>query len=257
MVESVLNVAAELTVEYTANGASLRRDGNRGPLAAPQGVYRCAPGPFLAGGDSGPFLAGGDSGPFLAGGDSGPFPASADPALGSGPAATGTASDAWIALAVTDDAQWAALCRLLDRADLAADPALATFAGRRATACHDRLDEAIGAWAAALDRPRALAALAAAGIPAAPVTPAADLLANPQLAARGFFERLSHPVVGEHPMPGVAFRLASHPGPLLRRPSPVFGQHDDEVYGGLLGLTGAEIAGLRERGVIADRPAGV
>ncbi|CAO5257881.1 hypothetical protein FAGKG844_850012 [Frankia sp. AgKG'84/4] len=42
MVEAVLNVAAELTIERTANGAELARDGNRGPLAAPQGVYRCA-----------------------------------------------------------------------------------------------------------------------------------------------------------------------------------------------------------------------
>ncbi|WP_007509544.1 CaiB/BaiF CoA transferase family protein [Pseudofrankia saprophytica] len=216
MIESVLNVAAELTVEYTESGASLRRDGNRGPLgplAAPQGVYRCA----------------------------------RDPA---GP-------DVWLALAITDDVQWRDLCAVLGRPDLAADAGLATLAGRRVTAAHDRVDEAIAAWtAAAPDRATALAALAAGGVPAAPVIPAADLLANPQLAARGFFERLAHPVVGEHPMPGVAFRLASHPGPLLRRPAPVFGQHDDEVYGGLLGLTPAELDGLRARRVLGDRPAG-
>ncbi|MDT3443422.1 CoA transferase [Pseudofrankia sp. BMG5.37] len=217
MIESVLNVAAELTVEYTEGGASLRRDGNRGPLgplAAPQGVYRCP----------------------------------RDPA---GP-------DVWLALAITDDAQWRRLCAVLGRPDLAADGGLATLAGRRVTAAHDLVDEAIAAWtAAAPDRVTALAALATAGVPAAPVTPAAGLLANPQLAARGFFERLAHPVVGEHPMPGVAFRLASQPGPLLRRPAPVFGQHDDEVYGGLLGLTLAEIDGLRARRVLGDKPAGV
>ncbi|ADP80506.1 CaiB/BaiF CoA transferase family protein [Pseudofrankia inefficax] len=214
MVESVLNVAAELTVEHSAYGASLHRDGNRGPLAAPQGTYHC----------------------------------SRDPA---GP-------DVWLALAVTDDAQWPRLCAVAGRPDLAADPGLATLAGRRATPAHDRVDAALAAWAAALpDRATGLAALAEAGVPAAPVTPAAALLANPQLVARGFFERLAHPVVGEHPMPGVAFRLASHPGPLLRRPAPVFGQHDDEVYRDLLGLTHPEIEGLRARGVLADRPAGV
>jgi len=42
MVESALNVAAEQVVEFTAGGPLLERDGNRGPVAAPQGVYRCA-----------------------------------------------------------------------------------------------------------------------------------------------------------------------------------------------------------------------
>lgn len=44
MVESALNVAAEMVIEYSANGKSLYRDGNRGPDSAPQGVYRCAGG---------------------------------------------------------------------------------------------------------------------------------------------------------------------------------------------------------------------
>ncbi len=44
MVESALNVAAEMVIEYSANGKSLSRDGNRGPDSAPQGVYRCAGG---------------------------------------------------------------------------------------------------------------------------------------------------------------------------------------------------------------------
>lgn len=212
MVESVLNVAAELTVEYTANGASLRRDGNRGPLAAPQGVYRCAAAPGV---------------------------------------------EECLAIAVTDDAQWPRLAEVIGRPDLAADPALVSFAGRRERAAHDRIDAAISAWAAATGREAALSALAAAGVPAEPVVPAAQLLANPQLAARGFFEVLAHPVVGEHPMPGVAFRLASHPGPLLRRPSPVYGEHSDEVYRELLGLGDAGLAELRERRVVADRPAGL
>jgi len=42
MVESALNVAAEMLVEYSRNGIEMRRAGNRGPGASPQGVYRCA-----------------------------------------------------------------------------------------------------------------------------------------------------------------------------------------------------------------------
>jgi crotonobetainyl-CoA:carnitine CoA-transferase CaiB-like acyl-CoA transferase len=42
MVEAALNAAAEQVAEYGASGTVLRRDGNRGPVAAPQGVYQCA-----------------------------------------------------------------------------------------------------------------------------------------------------------------------------------------------------------------------
>jgi crotonobetainyl-CoA:carnitine CoA-transferase CaiB-like acyl-CoA transferase len=42
MIEAALNAAAELVVEHTAYGVSLTRDGNRGPVAAPQGIYACA-----------------------------------------------------------------------------------------------------------------------------------------------------------------------------------------------------------------------
>jgi crotonobetainyl-CoA:carnitine CoA-transferase CaiB-like acyl-CoA transferase len=41
MVESALNVAAEMLVEYSRNGIEMQRNGNRGPGATPQGVYRC------------------------------------------------------------------------------------------------------------------------------------------------------------------------------------------------------------------------
>jgi len=48
MVEAALNVAAEQVVEWTAYGRLLARDGNRSPLAAPQGLYPCADGAWLA-----------------------------------------------------------------------------------------------------------------------------------------------------------------------------------------------------------------
>ena len=58
--------------------------------------------------------------------------------------------DAWVALAVTDDDQWATLCSVLGDASLASDAALATVEGRRAA--HDRIDEAIAAWSSELER---------------------------------------------------------------------------------------------------------
>ena len=79
---------------------------------------------------------------------------------------------------------------------------------------------------------------------------------NPQMAARGFFESFTHPVVGTHPVPTVPFRYASVER-WLRSPAPTLGQHNREILGGLLGLSDDEIRRLAEDGVIGQRPAGV
>ena len=52
------------------------------------------------------------------------------------------------------------------------------------------------------------------------------------------------------------FRLPGEEGPVHRRPAPTLGQHNDEVFGEILGLPDAEIAGLREAGVIGETLAG-
>ena len=207
MVEAALNVAAEALLEACGNGRELRRDGNRGPGASPQGVYRCA-------------------------GD-----------------------DDWVALAVLDDAGWQGLAGALGRADLAGRGDLATEAGRRPAA--DELDAAIGAWTAGITAAEAEARLRQAGVAAARVLAADDLLTDPQLAARGFWEPVSHPVAGNFLTTGLPFRSAGAGEPGPRPPAPTLGQHNEEILAGILGLTAEEIRGLTERQVIGTRPAGL
>lgn len=74
-----------------------------------------------------------------------------------------------------------------------------------------------------------------------------DVVTDPHFAARGTFPDIEHPVAGTFKYPGAPFR-AETPWK-LRRPAPLLGQHNEEVYGAL-GYTGTDLIKLREQGVI-------
>ncbi len=92
--------------------------------------------------------------------------------------------DQWVLVAVADDAMWQAVCAAIDRADLAADPALAAATGRRAREAE--LERAIEAWTATRSPDEAMLALQRAGVAAGAVRSPFELDREPHLAARGF-----------------------------------------------------------------------
>ena len=185
MVESALNVAAEMVLEYSRNGIEMRRAGNRGPGATPQGVYSCR-------------------------GD-----------------------DKWVALAALDDAARTSLAELIGHPALAGGPV--ARAGRRSRQADLGLDRGHSV-AEAVD------ALRAGGVAAAPVTPAAALLRDPQLLARGFWEKVDHPVAGSFLCTGMPFVFAGRPRHWIRRVPPLYGQHTGEVLTGVLGYNDEDVA---------------
>jgi crotonobetainyl-CoA:carnitine CoA-transferase CaiB-like acyl-CoA transferase len=161
--------------------------------------------------------------------------------------------DSWVAVSVETDEQWHALLSVIDRGDLADDASLATRAGRRRA--HDRLDDALAAWAATRDANAAADTLAAAGVPAAIGRDPRLAPRHPQFAARHFHEVVDHPAVGEVAVPTLPFRIDGVDR-WARTPAPSFGEHNDAVLGDLLGVAPDDLAKLRADTVIADRPAG-
>jgi len=159
----------------------------------------------------------------------------------------------WLALAVTCDEHWAALVEELGKPDWACDAELASAAGRRTK--HDRIDEELSAWAAGQDVGEASERLLARGIPAAELVDHRRASSQPQMAARGFFELLDHPVAGVHPIPGPPFRYATVER-WQRTATPTMGQHNYEVLREL-GLSQAEIDDLAADAVIGTRPTGL
>ncbi len=94
------------------------------------------------------------------------------------------------------------------------------------------------------------------GIAAAPMVAAYAALDDPQLQARGFFEPVEHPVVGEHDYPGWPMRFSAGPRRYWREPAPLLGQHTDDVLRDRLGLTDTDLADLRAKHVIGTEPLG-
>lgn len=150
-------------------------------------------------------------------------------------------------IAGNGDSIFKRLMHCIARDDLGQDPALADNAGRVARV--QELDAAIGAWAATRPVNEVLAALDAAQVPAGKIYTVADIAADPHYAARGMLQTVTMDDGSALTVPGVVPRLSSTPGGQWRR-APALGQ-DSEAVLREVGLTDAQIATLRARGVVA------
>jgi crotonobetainyl-CoA:carnitine CoA-transferase CaiB-like acyl-CoA transferase len=155
--------------------------------------------------------------------------------------------DSWVAIAVGDDRAFAALCDVMERADLATDPRLATAAGRRTH--RDALDQAMATWTRDRDAGAIERALQARGVAASAVQDSAALCADVQLAHRGHLLRVAHADLGTTAIEGSRFRLSRTPG---RTPesAPTYGRDTAWVLEELLGYDEARITELVASGAL-------
>jgi crotonobetainyl-CoA:carnitine CoA-transferase CaiB-like acyl-CoA transferase len=155
--------------------------------------------------------------------------------------------DQWIAIAVSSDAMWQRLCGVLGRADWASDNGMRTAGGRRQR--EDEIEGAIADWTAGQDPDAAMAELQAANVAAGVMRRPIDMLTDPQLQACAFIQEIDRPFIGRHPQPSLPIREA---GALssIRLAAPTLGQHNNDILGGLLGLSCETIERLTRDGVI-------
>ena len=105
-------------------------------------------------------------------------------------------------------------------------------------------------WAGAFFKEELYRKLASAGIPTGVVRSQGELIErDEQLKARGFFVDIEHPEAGRLTYPSAPYRLSETPW-RVERPAPTLGQHNDEVYCGLLGYSGNDVVKLKETKVI-------
>ncbi|WP_235401453.1 CaiB/BaiF CoA transferase family protein [Rubrobacter aplysinae] len=158
-----------------------------------------------------------------------------------------TSDGDYVLIAGNADTVFGRLAEAVGHAEWASEERYATHHARGEH--QEVLDEEISAWTRERTAGEVLDTMREAGVPAGKVYTAEDMLSDPHYAARENIVGVEDPEIGEVPMQNVVPRLTGTPGG-VKWTGPALGQHNEEVYGGVLGLDGEELAALGERGVI-------
>lgn len=152
-----------------------------------------------------------------------------------------------VLIAANQDSVFGRLTTVMGRSELAADERYSTHGARGANMAE--LDGLVAEWTSTHAGDELLELLHAGGVPAGRIFRAKDMLADPHFAAREAIVRIAHHDFGEVPMQNVAPKLSATPG-VVRTAGPELGEHNEPVWGGLLGVAPADLRRLQDNGVI-------
>lgn len=159
--------------------------------------------------------------------------------------------DMWVAISVSSDEEWKSLCRVMGQPHLASDSRFADPKSRRNN--HDDIDLIISTWTKTQDHYQVMYLLQAQGVPAAPVLKGGEVVDDPHLESRGFWDVVNHPEAGTYKQVTTPWLLSNNPR-ATSTPAPGLGEHNYQVLSGLLGLSKSEINALAQKGVIGNTP---
>ena len=178
----------------------------------------------------------------------------ADPAMSPHGCYPCAGDDRWIAIAVDSDEAWLALCRVMGRADWAADARYSDALSR--IRYRAELDQMLGFETRNHDNHELMARLQAEGVAAGAVVDSEDLLFNEHLKERRFYEVVEHhEATGMPPLPyaGRPWKLSDTPA-VPPKPAPIMGQHNRDILSDLLGRADGEITALEQAQIIGYAP---
>jgi len=157
------------------------------------------------------------------------------------------AKDGYIVLCVVTIGQWQKLAEVIGRTDLIEDPdtlSLASRAERR-----EELDMIVADWVKGRTVADIQKIMDEASLPCAPVMDTERLINDPHIGSRQMVVDVEQMISGPLKMPGTVFKLSATPGD-PSEPAPFLGEHNIEIYGGLLGYSEAKIEELIGQGII-------
>ena len=155
--------------------------------------------------------------------------------------------DAWVSIAVRTEEEWQGLKEAMDNPSWCAEE---RFASRYSRLEHRReLDNDLAGWTRERTAGDVTELLQAHGVAAIPVMGAEERLFNPHFRERGLYSDIDHPSLGAEPIYNLMWNLSRTP-PSIRRHAPLLGEHNRQIFGGLLGMGDEEIARLEEEQVL-------
>jgi crotonobetainyl-CoA:carnitine CoA-transferase CaiB-like acyl-CoA transferase len=158
-----------------------------------------------------------------------------------------TADDRYVCIVAGSDANFSRLCAAMGRPDLLSDTKWSTLAKRAAGS--DEINDIVATWVRDLSAAEVEARCIEHGVPVGTIYDANDILADPHMAARGDIVTVNDPVAGplrqQAPFPRLDGRAPRAPAP-----APLLGQHNQEVWGDLVGLKSEELAELVAAGTL-------
>jgi len=154
--------------------------------------------------------------------------------------------DNWVSIAVATDDEWKAFCEAIGNPEWCKQEMFSDRLGRWNN--QDELDKLIAEWTINYSPYEVMETMQKAGVAAGPSLEQKTLLEDPHIRERGFFVEIDHPEAGKRPEAGMPFKLSR--SSFNYYPAPLLGEHNDYVFGELLGISKDEIVKLIEEGVI-------
>ena len=154
----------------------------------------------------------------------------------------------WMVIAANADKVFRRLCEAMGRPELADDPRFATHLARGEH--QEELEGIVAGWAKTRTAAEIDRELNDAGVICGPIYTIADIFEDPQFQARDMLVKHEDPEFGEYVGPGIVPKFSETPGEVRWSATWEEGSHNQDVYGGLLGLSDDELAELKEEGVL-------
>ena len=161
--------------------------------------------------------------------------------------------DMWVAIAIGSDEEWERFVEVMGDPSWAADEKYSTAAGRFNN--QNELDENINQWTNSHDHYEVMHMLQQAGVASGAVLKNKELLWDPHLRERAYWQIVDHPVIGRRPYPRQIVGKFSETSTDARFTAPLFGQHTEEVLSRVLGMSPEEVEELEKEGATGKRPA--
>jgi benzylsuccinate CoA-transferase BbsF subunit len=155
--------------------------------------------------------------------------------------------DDWVSIAISNDSEWRAFVNAIGNPDWARDDRFADAFSRKSN--EDEMDRLISEWTINLTKYEVMDILQKVGIAAVPSFSTEDLCNDQHLKARQALNQVDHPVIGKLVVMNPPWKLSATPAEVVRH-APLLGEHNQYIFGQLLGMSEKEIDSLIDGRVI-------